>query len=247
MLVEKKFIYLSLPRCASTSFLITCLRKNIKFEHADSFYLGIPKTVDLSLDNERLADQLLHGHETIVDLKYKFGLQYPIVGIKRQRHERFLSLWKHLIDLTETLESHYHKDVSNILRGLNSEDVLFYKSEDLIRENKSDLVRDAKKRFGLEKYINDRNWIHFRTILFITMNPSSYYHNNDPGIIWFDYENMGVFEKWVGDKLGIEFNLEKSNSSIKFKTGIDNDGGFVERYNRIYDYFDLPKKNISLL
>jgi hypothetical protein len=36
MLIDKKFIFLSLPRCASTSFMITCLKNDILVEHFDS-------------------------------------------------------------------------------------------------------------------------------------------------------------------------------------------------------------------
>ena len=83
MLVDNKFIYLSLPRCASTSFLITCLRNNINIKHYNDLYYGrMNETNDLSLDNEKLADQLLHGHEKLVDLRKNsktFGKYFSII------------------------------------------------------------------------------------------------------------------------------------------------------------------------
>ena len=35
MLVDNKFIYISLPRCASTSFMVSCIKSNIQINYAD--------------------------------------------------------------------------------------------------------------------------------------------------------------------------------------------------------------------
>lgn len=248
MLIDNKFIYLSLPRCASTSFLITCLRNNIDFQHFDSFYINnMGSTIDLTLDNEKLADQLLHGHEKITHLKSKFGYDLPVVGVKRNRHERFLSLWKHLVDLTANLTNLYDPEVSKILSNLDAEDILFYKSEDLIKEDKVNVINEFIKRSGVSEFINNRNYEHFRTIGFITINPLSFYHNNDPNIVWFDYNNLSEFEKWVSDILDKPFKLEKSNSSKIFHTKLEVSPNFRDKYDEIYNYFDLPKVQQSLI
>jgi hypothetical protein len=248
MLIENKFIYLSLPRCASTSFLITCLRNDIDIKHYNDLYYGkMNETNDLSLDNEKLADQLLHGHEKLVDLRKKFGYEYPAVGIRRNKYERFLSLWKHIIDLTDNLNHLYSPEVSKILSNLTLEDVLFYKSEDLVIENKAELINQFINRNGLSDYINQQNYTHFLTMVFITINPLSFYHNNDPNIIWFDYNNLGEFEEWVSKTISRPFKLEKSNSSKTYKTNILINEEFVRKYDEIYQYFDEPKKVISLI
>jgi hypothetical protein len=204
-------------------------------------------TINLNLDNENLADQLLHGHEKITDLKSKFGNSYPVVGIRRNRHERFLSLWKHLVDLTANLPHLYHPDVSKILSELDSNDILFYKSEDLVKENKVDVITKLIKRSGLSNYIGSNNYEHFRTIGFITINPLSFYHNNDPNIVWFDYNNLAEFELWVSNIIGKPFKLEKSNSSKVFHTKLETCPNFTDKYDEIYNYFDLPKVQKSLI
>ena len=38
MLIENKFIYLSLPRCASSSFLSSCMNQNLKVQHFNKGY-----------------------------------------------------------------------------------------------------------------------------------------------------------------------------------------------------------------
>jgi hypothetical protein len=62
MLVDKKFIFISLPRWVSTSFMITCFKNNIPIEHCDY-------NIDIQLSNihnweklsnDELADQLTH-------------------------------------------------------------------------------------------------------------------------------------------------------------------------------------------
>jgi hypothetical protein len=248
MLIEKKFIYLSLPRCASTSFLITCLRNDIKFEHHSDFYNNkMASTIDLNLDNEKLADQLLHGHEKIVDLKRKFGNELPVVGIKRDRYHRFLSLWKHLVDLTQTLTTLYDPQVSKILSTLDVESVLFFKTEDLIPEHKFNLVDEFIELSNISPYIGSQNYHHFSAIIHITINPLSYFHNNDPNIIWFNYENLKEFESWVSTKIERPFILEKSNSSKVFQTKLEINPNFRDKYDEIYNYFDLPKVKQSLI
>ena len=248
MLIENKFIYLSLPRCASTSFLITCLRNNIDFKHCDEIYYGkMLNTKDLDLDNEKLADQLLHGHEKLVDLRKKFGYEYPVVGIKRNRYERFISLWKHLIDLTDNIKELYNPEVSKILSEANINDVLFYNSEDLIVENKTELINRFIDKVGVSDYINDKNYSNFLTMVFIMINPLSFYHNNDPSIIWFDYNNLGEFENWVSETISKPFKLEKSNSSKQYKTKLKVDTEFMKKYDEIYSYFDKPKISKSII
>jgi hypothetical protein len=248
MLIENKFLYLSLPRCASTSFLITCLRNEINFRHYDDFYNNkMGPTINLNLDNEKLADELLHGHEKIIDLKKKFGYNLPVVGIKRDRHERFVSLWKHIVDLTYTLTQLYDPEVSKILSNLDVDTVLFFKTQDLVPENKLKLVDRFIELSGISPYIGSHNYQHISAIIHITINPLSYFHNNDPNIIWFDYENLGEFETWVSTKLERQFKLVKSNSSNRFNTNIIVEPNFIKKYNEIYDHFDKPKTKFSLI
>lgn len=84
-------------------------------------------------------------------------------------------------------------------------------------------------------------------MIFITINPLSYYHNNDPNIIWFNYENLNDFENWVSQTLNRPFKLEKSNSSKHYGTNVTYNEEFIEKYNQIYDYFDLPKNTKSMI
>jgi hypothetical protein len=242
MLVDNKFIYVSLPRCASTSFYISCLRNNISVEHSDeAMFNKWNSDIDLNLDNETLADLLVHSHEKIVDLKTKFGSGYDIVSIRRNKYERFISLWKHIIDLAD---SRFPNSDVNKLKKMTADQILFYKTEDLVSDN--------TKEYVLNSFFNDNDLIDYRdsymmTMISILINPTSFWHNNDTNIIWFNFDKINEFEEWVSDKLKIDFVLEKSNGSQQFECNLKLDDNFIKLYDSIYDYYDLPKQIKTLL
>ena len=242
MLVDNKFISLSLPRCASTSFYITCLRNYISVEHYDeTFYKTWSGNIDMNLSNEELADTIVHGHEKLADLYKKFGYGYDIIGVRRNRHDRFISLWKHVVDLSNSANS----PLLNVrLENLKLDDILFYTKDDLISEqSRVDVIREFVNRNGIKPYMNDT----VRIMLYILFTPISEYHNHDPNIIWFDFDKLYELEEWVSNKLGKPFKLEKSNSSNHFKCQLSLNDEFINRYNSIYDYYDLPKIEKSLI
>jgi hypothetical protein len=242
MLVDNKFIYLSLPRCASTSFYITCLRNNLDtkfFNQAE--YDTYSGRIDLSLNNEELADFIIHSHEGLIHLTSKFGNDYEVIAVKRDRHIRFISAWKHLIDL---VDMQYSKELSTKLKGLSLDDILFYKSEDLISiKSHSELVDVFAKRNGFYDDLDD----YLKVMLSIIIKPISFFHNHDPKIKWFEFDKLNELEDWVSMKLGKPFKIEKSNSSKHFECNLIFNDDFVARYNDIYDYYDLPKTNLTLI
>jgi hypothetical protein len=242
MLVDNKFIYVSLPRCASTSFYISCLRNNIKVEHSDEVMFNKWNSdINLDLDNETLADLLVHSHEKIVDLKTKFGSGYEVVSIRRNRYERFISLWKHIIDLAD---SRFPNADVDKLKKMNVSQILFYKREDLVSDNTKEYILNS---FFDDNDLTDYKDSYMMTMIYILINPTSFWHNNDTNIIWFDFDKMNEFEEWVSNKLEIDFVLEKSNGSQHFECELKLNDEFIERYNSIYDYYDLPKQTKTLL
>lgn len=242
MLIDNKFITLSLPRCASTSFYITCLRNNIKVEHYnETFYKKWNQKIDLKLSNEELADTLTHGHESIDNLYKKFGYNYDVIAIKRNRYDRFISLWKHIVDLSK---QHNSPILNTKIENLSLDDILFYETIDLLNEEKrNNIVNIFAERNGLSPYMNDT----LRMMIDILITPLSEYHRHNQNIIWFDFDKLNELEEWVSDKLQVSFKLEKSNSSSNFKTNLILNNEFLNRYNNIYDYYDLPKLQKSLI
>jgi hypothetical protein len=197
--------------------------------------------IDLSLDNETLADLLIHSHEKITDLKTKFGNGYNIVSIRRNKYERFISLWKHIIDLAN---DRFPKSDVNKLTKMTAEQILFYKTNDLLSDNTKEYVLNS---FFTNNDLDDYKDSYMMTMIYILINPTSFWHNNDNNIIWFEFDKLKEFEEWVSDKLGINFVLEKSNGSQHFDCNLKLDDNFIKLYDSIYDYYDLPKQIKTLL
>jgi hypothetical protein len=242
MLVDNKFLYLSLPRCASTSFYITCLRNNLDTKFFNQFeYNKYSDRIDLNLNNENLADFIIHSHERLIDITTKFGDNYDIIAVKRDRHIRFISAWKHLIDLAEM---QYEPELAKILKGMSADDILFYKSEDLISNiSQIDLINRFAEKNGFSKYLDN----YLIIMLGIVIKQISWWTNHNFKIKWFDFDKLNEMEEWISLKIGKPFKLEKSNSSKHFECNLILNEKFVKKYNDIYDYYDLPKLTKTLL
>jgi hypothetical protein len=223
MLVDNKFIFLNIPRTASTSFHIACDRSGINIK---------------DINNTQTIE---HRHERLNDLNVKFGNEYEVIAIKRNRYERFISLWKHIIDLSEI---NYSIELSNKFKTLKLEDILFFKNLDLISyESQYDIVYQFSERNGIQPYFDE----FMKNILLILFRPTSFWHHNDSKIQWFDFGNFMELEKWVSAKTSKPFKMENSNGSSSIECELKLNDEFMERYNSIYDYYDLPKNKKTLI
>lgn len=236
MLVGNKFIYINLPRCASTSFVISCIKRGIPINHITP-RLNNEGFVCDDMDNEKIADSLVHGHESIVFLEEKFGYGYDIIAVNRNRYDRFISMWKHCLDEVYMSGDTHSFD---IMKQLDENDILFYDSNDVYsiidREVIDETVKTFINRFGLTPN-ND----YLKRILGVLLLPHSTYHNHNPKIKWFDFNKLWEMEEWVSNKLDIDFKLEKINSSQHFDCNLKLTDNFIEKYNKIYDRFDNQK------
>jgi len=241
MLVDNKFIYLSLPRCASTAFFISCIRRNINIKHANSFSDTMLNNIDLSnLTNTQAVYQINHFHEKIISLKKKFGEKYDIISVRRNKYERFISYFNHCI---RELKRNGNLELSNKLSQATYDDIFFYKTNDLIDKNsKIEILKTFLKNIGYDKYNEKLN-----SLLLPIFTPISVYHNNDPKIIWFEFNKLTEMEKWVSEKIQKDFKLEIFGSSKEYKSKIIITDTFIEKYDEIYNYYDNFKNNKSLI
>ena len=242
MLVENKFLFISLPRCASTSFYISSLRSGFEIKHYAQAWIDSAKDrINLDLDNEKLADYIVHNHERIDDLIAKFGNEYDIITIKRNRYERFISVWKHIIDM---VDMGYPKELTNIFKKLNLEDILFFKDLNLISLTSQALViEEFAQRNKIEEYLDP----YMKNMLLILFRPLSYWHGNNQKVKWFEFGNFTELEEWVSNKTGKSFKMERSNGSQHFNCNLKMDDNFMKRYDNIYNYYDIQKKDKTLI
>jgi hypothetical protein len=243
MLVDKKFIFISLPRCASTSFLITCLKNKIPIEHFNSNYDNQLIMINEweKKSNEELADSLIHPHEPLYKLQEKFGVKNQIISIRRNKYYRFLSLWKHIIDELHRIKKF---DIADIFSKLTTNDI-FYKitSNDIYNsENRHKVIDEFLSRLKISKEES-----YTKNMLDILFTPVVELTNNDPKIIWFDIDNLGELENWVSKELNKDFKMEKINSSKHINSVIEINDDFKQKYDELYKEFDQRKINKTLL
>ena len=238
MLVDNKFIFLSIPRTATASFHLTCVRNNldIKFVNSDK----TNQYYDLTLSNEDLIKNIGHGHERIEDLVMLFGTNYDIIAIKRDRHERFLSFWKFFIKISKT----YGNDVYEIVNSLKIEDILSF---DPLNLNSLSKINQSIDLFLTNHNLIDKVDKYFKNLLFLLWEPTSTWHNNNSNIIWFDFNKLNEMEEWVSNKLNKPFKLEYCNSSKCVKSNLIVNDNFIQNYNKMYDSFDLIKNKKSII
>jgi hypothetical protein len=223
MLVDNKFIFLSIPRTASTSFHMGCDKSGINIKNINN-----TQTIE-------------HRHETLNDLNIKFGNEYDIIAIRRNRYERFISLWKHIIDLSKV---NYSIELSDRLQTLKLDDILFFKNLDLISaESQYNIILQFSERNNIQPYFDE----FMKNILLILFRPTCFWHHNNAKIQWFDFGNFIELEEWVSTKTGKLFKMENTNGSNSIECELKLNDSFIERYNSIYDYYDLPKNKKTLI
>lgn len=253
MLVDNKFIYLSLPRRGSTSFHYSCILNGLEVQTINDAWKTFNSTIDFTtIDETTIMDSIQHGHEPLIDLGKKFGFEYPIIAVKRDRHQTFYSLYKHILfDLKRAGADMVYEYFKNI----TLDDLFFYKSEQLLtKKNRWDIICDylidkglISKRYGVPIELKLHSEEYIVNIIDILITPSTYWHNNDPNIIWFDIKNLKPMEEWISNITKKPFQLKEVNSSKHMETNLKLDSNFIKKYNSIYDYYDLPKSVKTLI
>jgi hypothetical protein len=239
MLVENKFIYVSLPRCASTSFMASCIKQHLTIKHVN-YSLDIKNQMknskfnDVSeIDYEHFEKYFNHGHEHLNRLKDKFGHQYDIISVRRNKYERFISLWKHVL---RKFDEYNNIDTVNKISNLTLHDILCYNINDL--ESDESMRKFINFFIKKHKLYLDQSGIEMFKIL---ITPYSVWHNHDPDIIWFDFNELYKLEEWVSKKLDMDFKLIKMNSSNHFECNLVLNDEFKEKYDSIYLPYDEVK------
>lgn len=248
MLVDKKFIFISLPRCASTSFMITCLKNGIPIEHVNSEYDNqLIKINDWEkMNNEELADSLIHPHESVYTLQQKFGMNNQIISIRRNKYNRFLSLWKHIIDELYRIKN---PDIADIFSKLTTNDIFgnFVANDIYNLESRRKTIDDFLTKLKIPKLKTLEEESYVRNMLDILFMPIVELTNDNPNIIWFDIENLGELENWVSNKLSRDFKMEKINSSKHFNSTIIINDDFKQKYDNLFKDFDQRKVRKTLV
>jgi hypothetical protein len=263
MLIDNKFIYLSLPRCASTSFHYSCILNNLDVKTCDDGWTKENSNIDFTKINKvDIMNYIYHGHESLTDLQLKFGSEFPIIAVRRERHERFFSLYKHILS---DFKRFGLDDFYDLFSKLTVDELFFFTKNDLLTKKSiwtkiftflvdrglfdknmtMDKVIAPMKKRG-DYYRQDKN-LYIINILEILLTPISTLTNNSNKIIWFDFNRMGEMEEWVSNITRKPFKLESVNSSKHIECRIEFNDEFIMKYDEIYDFYDLQKEKITLI
>jgi hypothetical protein len=253
MLVDNKFIYVSLPRRGSTSFHYSCILHNFDIKSTELHWETENSKIDFkSINDTDIMQYIAHGHEPLNQLLNKFGNNYPIIAVNRDRHNVFYSLLKHVIfDLNRAgfthISEHFSKLSSNELFFWNGDDLLSKQSRwsvinDYLYNNK--LISNPKI---IPKTLSLNSEEYALNIIDILLTPASFWHNHNKDIIWFDINNLSEMEKWISDITDKEFKLKKVNSSSYIECNAKLDDVFIKHYNDIYDYYDITKQTLTII
>lgn len=263
MLVDNKFIYLSLPRCASTAFNYSCILNGVNLQTFNGEWEISNSDIDFTtIEKSKLMNYIYHGHETIIDLQTKFGSEYPVVAVRRQRHERFFSLYKHV--LFDLQRMGFHR-IYDVFSNMTVDELFFFNQDDVFNKTKRwevicdflidlkilderlDISVTSKFKKSEEEYFKKNTKAYAVNMIDILLTPLSYWTNNNQNIKWFDFNELHIFENWISETLKKPFKLHSVNSSKHMECKITLNDEFIEKYNSIYDYYDFPKLEKSLI
>ena len=254
MLVDNNFIYVNLPRCGSTSFHYSCILHDLEIKNLNYEWGKINSKIDFeNIDEKNIMDLISHGHEELPSLRERFGLKYPVIAVKRDRYDTFYSLYRHIVfDLRRA----FAMKACIFFKNCSLDELFFFKTEDLYsNESRFDIINDfLLKNKLIKKYsipsearINLYSDEYIVNVLNILITPASYWHNHDKDIIWFDINKLDLLEKWVSEKIGKEFKLKQVNSSQHINCSLKLDQHFKDKYDSIYNFYDIPKAIKTLI
>jgi hypothetical protein len=225
--------------------MATCVKNEINIEHYED-YLNVDNQLSAlkkelyEIDYDNFWREMRHGHEPISLLNKKFGNKYNIISVRRNKYERFVSLFKHIL---HNMQHSEHNDTLKIFKKFTAADILFYKDYDLLDDVPTkEVIKIIKNKYNLKKITE-----YGENMLEVLITPCSFWHSHNSNIIWFDFDKLYELEEWVSNKLGKEFKLLDINSSKKIESNLILDDDFKELYDSIYYKYDETKSKKTLI
>jgi hypothetical protein len=245
MLVDNKFLYISLPRCGSTSFHYSCIVNGIDVKNLDTKGDFDNSKIDFNSMNESdIMNFIQHAHEPLSELQNKFGYDLPIISVNRNKYDRFYSLYKHIIFDLDRIEL---KELSYKFSKFTLDELFFFHTSDVMtKRNRYDIIKEYLFDIMPELKYNE-SYRYVVNIIDILLTPLSHWHTHNKNIIWFTIDEMYKLEEWVSNITNTEFKLKHINSSSFIETNIQLDSKFMLRYDSIYERYESPKSNNSII
>lgn len=224
MLVGNKFLFLKIPRTGTTSFERSCFLANIEVKYPTSEILS-QKRATLGQPSIR------HSHEPVKKIREVFGYDYPIVAVKRDDLDRFISAWKFSIKDLEGVDPQAASILSKVGNTAFIKtwiETIGYSSQ----LNEPEILEQFITRLVGRPI---RYSLNFYFILSSTMSGPSRWHQNDSSILYFDFTNLAGLEKYVKETIDPSFELIISNHTRNQSTELTPSEDLREFYNKWVD------------
>jgi len=231
LLINKELIWVSIPRCASSSIEMAFVDSDLYFEH-----INYPNFKEMLVTNN-VKDNLYHSHFKLSELKKVFGNKESFC-IRRDWFERWISALKYFWDHAE------NKNLEPVIKYEDIDNEFIYRtfdknfSNDLLSTNgfsecSSKLIKDIKKQ---PKHLQRTSHL-FLSQYYWTDNINCDYE--------FDINNLDGAEKLIKEKFNYEIKFLQANISSNRKNKLIYNN---ELKNHIWDMFEKPfSKNKKIL
>ena len=234
MLVGNKFLFLKIPRTGTTSFERSCFLANLEVKYP----------TDQLLTHKRAAtgeSPLRHTHEPVSLIREVFGYDYPIIAVKRDELDRFISAWKYCIKHLQAIDY----EAAQILKQVDNRtfieawiEVLGYSAQ--VNESEK-ITTFITQLIGRSIPLN----LYFYSVFSQTLSGPSRWHENNSDILYFDFKNLGSLEKYVKETVDISYELIISNHTKTEKTNLKPTDELKEFYCKWVD--PVYKKSSTLI
>ncbi len=210
MLIGNKFLFLKIPRTATVAFERSCFLANIPVEYPSLDILA-QKRVKTG------QESLRHYHEPLSKLREVFGETYPVIAIKRDDLDRFISAWKYTI-----LELSYtDKNSANILKAVTTTEFIeTWKNIIGYSANLKD-IKIVERFFEVLIGKSLGTYRNFCMMFATIMTGPSRWHQNNQDIIYFDFKNLPLLEQYIQKEIEPSFEFIITNDTRGIKVNLE--------------------------
>ena len=233
MLIENKFVFVAIPKCATMSFEDACLKNNFIIDYSP-----------YELYNRGMLNGIKpnkHVHIPVTILREIHGHKYPFVTLTREEISRFVSAWKHILKIIKYTDIDFY----NILKNVGNDEFCHHFGKHL---KNLKLTTNSVTLF-LNEFSNKKKHEKHVTDVFISVfTPMVEWTNNDTTLIKFSFENeIPLFEKWVSETCGVDFKLSHINDTNEIETKLIKDDFLINFHQTILNPTSQYKREFSLI
>lgn len=236
MLIDESFLFLSIPRCASRAFEVSCINSDISIKYYNN------RLIKKRADSNGIP--FTHNHQSVSALRSFYSKsEYEVISIFRDPVERLISAWKYILGSFMVTEI----EIYNKLSKFNNEEFINLYNKSI--KNISEIDFHYNNYESFYKFFNniiddvlldDPKFTNTKNIFVNVMQPVSVWTENDVTIRMFDIKHLELLEDYVKEKTGKDFKMERLNDTNGVITNLSNDNLLRDFY---FENFEKKQKS----